>query len=550
MSDLNTTIPVIVLAYANERSEKGFLRQLTTELKTVMQALEPSVQKGRVHLKVIPAATQEEIVEVFQDEWYSNRIQIFHYGGHAAKDQLWLETEDGGNESFFSLGLAKFLGAQKGLRLVFLNGCATEDHARLMLAEDIPAIIATSEKINDLMARRFAEVFYSGMAGGASIEESFAEAEGILLGSYGPSSFVIETGKRSLYWEEEESEQGLDLPWKLALKEGSSWFPAQWRLFYKLDEDANEDEESIDAKEFVGETINNYRILELLGSGSLGSVYKALHIGLNEERAIKITHRVIEGYDYLKDIVLAGNKGLASIKHANVVKFYDVGEVQLFGQKRMYMVMELVNGDRLDKVGIESLCTEPASLVDLVVQIASGLEAAHKTSFTDAAGMPREGIIHGNLKTRKILLSEGKSPKLIDFLFADISRNYQIKLDIPEDVQKKKKAERLSRYFPEEVLSGKSPVSKKTDIYSLGAVLFEVFSRGKAIADFDFKSVNSLHRFVKSETQIIPLNVSKAIFKATRKDPDERYDAMNEMIQDLLLNVSWFKKILYWLRRK
>ncbi|MEM8892907.1 MAG: CHAT domain-containing protein, partial [Bacteroidota bacterium] len=262
MSDLNSTIPVIVLAYANERSEKGFLRQLTTELKAVMQALEPSVQKGRVHLKVIPAATQEEIVEVFQDEWYSNRIQIFHYGGHAAKDQLWLETEDGGNESFFSLGLAKFLGAQKGLRLVFLNGCATEEHAKLMLAEDIPAIIATSEKINDLMARRFAEVFYSGMAGGASIEESFAEAEGILLGSYGPNSFVIETGKRSLYWEEEENEQGLDLPWKLALKEGSSWFPAQWRLFYKLDEASNEEEESIDAKEFEGETINNYRILK------------------------------------------------------------------------------------------------------------------------------------------------------------------------------------------------------------------------------------------------------------------------------------------------
>ncbi|MEM8888937.1 MAG: serine/threonine-protein kinase, partial [Bacteroidota bacterium] len=396
----------------------------------------------------------------------------------------------------------------------------------------------------------FAEVFYSGMAGGASIEESFAEAEGILLGSYGPNSFVIETGKRSLYWEEEENEQGLDLPWKLALKEGSSWFPAQWRLFYKLDDASNEEEESIDAKEFEGETINNYRILKLLGSGSLGSVYKALHIGLNEERAIKITHRVIEGYDYLKDIVLAGNKGLASIKHANVVQFYDVGEVQLFGQKRMYMVMELVNGDRLDKVDIESLCADPISLVDLVVQIASGLEAAHKTNFTDAAGMPREGIIHGNLKTRKILLSEGKSPKLIDFLFADLSRNYQIKLDIPEEEQNKKKAERLSRYFPEEVLSGKAPVSKKTDIYSLGAVLFEVFSGGKAIADFDFKSVNSLHRFVKSETQIIPLNVSKAIFKATRKDPEERYDAMNEMIQDLLLNVSWFKKILYWLRRK
>ncbi|MEM6800592.1 MAG: protein kinase [Bacteroidota bacterium] len=550
MSTLTAVTPVIVLAYANERTEHGFLRQLTTELKEIMNALEPAVQKGRIHLKVIPAASQKEIQEVFQDEWYNERIWIFHYGGHADKDQLWLETEDGSNESFFSLGLAKFLGAQKGLKLVFLNGCATERHAQLLLEEDVPAVIATSEKINDLMARQFATTFYAGMAGGASIEESFAEAEGILLGNNDPSSFLIETGNRSLYWEEETEEEQLDLPWKLVFQEETSWFPAQWRLFYKLEENKIEEEESIDAKELVGQTINNYKILEYFGSGSLGSVYKAIHVSLNEERAIKITHRVIEGYDYLKDIIMAGNKGLSSIRHANVVKFYDVGEVRIFGQRRMFMVMELVKGDRLDKVNIQELCTNSEQLVDLVVQIASGLEAAHKTKFQDAAGMPREGIIHGNLKTRKVLFNENKVPKLIDFLFADLSRTYQIKMDIPEEVIEKKKTERLARYFPQEVLNGKAPVSKKTDIYSLGAILFEIFSGSKAIVDFDFKSVNSLHRFVKSEIQSIPLNVSKAIFKATRKNPEERYDSMEEMIADLLINVSWFKKILYWIKRK
>ena len=544
MSTSKPKTPVIVLAFANERTEHGFLRQLTVEMKAVLRALEPAIQKNRCHVKIIPAATQEEIASVFQDEWYEGRIWIFHYGGHADQDELWLENESGGNESFFSIGLARFLGAQKGLKLVFLNGCATQNHADLLLKQNIPAIIATSQKINDLMATRFGDIFYRGLASGGSIEESFKEAEGILLGTHNVDTFKKQNN-RSLYWEESEDE--LNLPWKLFLQKGASWFPSQWRLFHELKEP--EEQETIDAEKFVGRTINNYKIEKLLGQGSVGSVFKAVHINLNEERAIKITHKVLEGYEYFKDIIYAGNKGLGSIKHPNVIEFYDVGEIELLGQKRLYMVMELVKGQRLDKIPISQLAENENKLLDFAVEVVAGLEAAHKTKFTDAAGMPREGIIHGNIKTRKILFTPEGVPKIIDFMFSDITRSSQVKLEIPEEVLQEKRGENLQKYFPPEVLRGETGVSKQSDLFGIGAVFFEVLA-GKSIADFHFNSIDSLHRFVKKDRIDIPKNISKAIFKATRPSPNDRYEAAGEMIADMLESSSFWKRILYRFKRK
>lgn len=550
MSVQKPKIPVVFMAFANERSQRGFLRKLTIELKSIMNALETAVQKGRCQLKILPAATQDEIAKVFQDEWYEGRIWIFHYGGHADEDELWLETADGGNQSFFSLGLARFLGAQKGMKLVFLNGCATEEHAKHLLESNISAVIATSRKIDDNKANRFSTIFYQGLASGASIDEAFREAEGILLGEHGPEAFKSESGTRSLFWDDKPEEETLDLPWRLFLKSESSWHPAQWRLFHELKESDAEDE--VAAEAFVGETIHNYKIIQMLGQGSLGTVYKAVHIDLNEERAIKITHRVLEGYERLKEILIAGHKGLGSIKHPNVVDFYDVGEMILFGQKRLYMVMELVKGQRLDKMDYESFFQSKEDvnrLIDIAIQVSTGLEAAHKTKFEDANGMPREGIIHGNIKARKILFTTKGIPKLIDFMFTDLTRQNQVRLDTPESVKVRDRGERLEDFTAPELLRGETSVNKQTDIYALGTVLFEV-STGKSFADFNFNSETELYKFVKNQRKVFPKNLSKAIFEATRPNPDERYKNVGEVIAAIVNETSFFKRLLYWFRRK
>lgn len=539
--------PVVCLAYANERTPHGFLRQLTVELKDIMNALEGSVRQERLHLKVIPAVTQEEIANVFQDEWYEGRVQIFHYGGHADEDELWLETEDGGNQSFFSLGLARFLGVQEGLKLVFLNGCATREHADLLLKANIPAVIATSRKINDKQARQFAETFYKGLASGASIEEAFGEAEGMMLGQYGPKGHAGDIS-RSIFWED-LTEEKPGFPWRLFLREENSWIAARWRLFYKKQK---AEKRKLEAKAFINETIGNYKILEILGTGSTGVVYKAIHISLSTEVALKLTHRALTGYDQLKQIIFSGNKGLSTIDHPNVVKFMDVGEVELFGQKRLYIVMELIKGQSLDKLnfGISVLRRgEIERLAYFGLQLCDAVKVVHETQYVDEVGVTREGFVHGGIKPRKILLTEDGTPKLTDFMFTDLRQNRNIKLETPENVKARDQEERLEDYYPPEVLSGRIQVNKQTDIYAIGAVFLEIFV-GKRMGDVRFSNIDELHDLIREKNRHFSKKFTRVIYKAVHPNPRERYQKMGDMSNDLWKDRGFLGKIFYRFKRK
>jgi len=550
MSDNKDQSPVIVLAFANEFTQERFLRKLTFELKMILNVLEPAMQRDRCYVKIMPAATQKEIASVFQDEWYEDRVGIFHYGGHGDEDELWLEDENGANKSFFSMGLAKFLGAQEGLKLVFLNACATHSHAQLLMDAGIQAVVATSQKIADDQATRFAEIFYQGLAGGANILESFSEAEGIMLGEWGPDSFGNGDQTRSLYWDTKEEESNGDFPWRLYIKEGSETFVNFWRLFYGLTEE--QIEEDWNEEDWIGEQINNYEIIEYLGQGRFGIVYKALHTNLNKEVAIKISHKVDRGYEDLRNIIFSGNKGLSTLKHPNVVEFYDAGEKVLSSHKRIYVIMELVNGERLDRIdlGIPFLDKKGIKeLIEIALQICAGLHAAHSVKFTDASGMPREGFVHGNLKPRKIIFTTSGVPKIIDFLFTDLARSHHIQMRVPDSVKQHARTDRLEDYYPPEVVDGSATLNKQTDIYSLGAIFFELIM-SKKLSEIKFSTPEELHDLFKDRNGHIPRVLSQVIFKATHPRPNQRYQNMSEMIEDMMKSFSFIERLTLRLREK
>lgn len=170
--------PVIFLAFANDRVERSrYLRNLPAELRQIRQALEPAVEAGLCELVTLANATVSEILDVFQKKRYKDRIAVFHYGGHADGYQLLLESETGKHQIAHGKGLVSFLGNQTSLKLVFLNGCSTEQQAEELSDVGVPMVIGTASSIADEIAAQLAIRFYKGLANGAGINRAWKEAK-------------------------------------------------------------------------------------------------------------------------------------------------------------------------------------------------------------------------------------------------------------------------------------------------------------------------------------------------------------------------------------
>ncbi len=213
--------PVIFLAFANDRDDQvGYLRNLPEEARRLRAALERAQRDGLCNLVERSNATLDDILDVFQDPQYRNRIAVFHYGGHANGYYLLLESAEGTPTVAHAGGLAAFLGQQRGLQLVFLNACSTRRQVQGLLDAQVPAVIATSRAIEDRVAMNFARRFYQSLAGGASIRTAYREAEAAIRTAHGDDT-------RGLYWSEAPSDA--PWPWALYLRDGAE-AAAQWNL--------------------------------------------------------------------------------------------------------------------------------------------------------------------------------------------------------------------------------------------------------------------------------------------------------------------------------
>ncbi len=201
--------PIIFLATANDRADRArYLRNLAEEARQVQRALTAAEQRGLCELVLRQNATVGDILDVFQDARYRNRVAIFHFGGHANSYQLLLETAAGAPAAANAGGLAGFLAQQRGLQLVFLNGCSTDGQVADLLAAGVPAVIATDEAVEDEKATAFAARFYQGLAGETGIGTAFKEAQAAME-MQGGAAF------RHLGAAEEEQAGSRRIPWQL-----------------------------------------------------------------------------------------------------------------------------------------------------------------------------------------------------------------------------------------------------------------------------------------------------------------------------------------------
>jgi hypothetical protein len=160
---------LIVLAFANQ--EDDHLNLLKEESNEIRRALRPLEKRDFIRIEHEESTTTKELSEMLMDN--RDEVHIFHYAGHAGNDELLLE--DG---LAHEQGLARILGMQKNLKLVFLNGCSTKGQVDKLFDMGVKAVIATSAPINDTKAKDFSIAFYKALTYKYSLKRAFEFAKG------------------------------------------------------------------------------------------------------------------------------------------------------------------------------------------------------------------------------------------------------------------------------------------------------------------------------------------------------------------------------------
>jgi WD40 repeat protein len=225
--------PVIFLAFANDKEDNArYLRNLPKELDGLRKALLPAVQAGLCEVVERASATIEQMLDTFQDSRYKDRIAIFHYGGHADGYQLLLEQLDGSHGVAHGAGLVSFFAKQKGLKLVFFNGCSTQQQTLELVEAGVPAVIGTSSAIGDDIATNLSIRFYNGIAHGLSIDKAWLEAIDYIKIQQGYDKGKGEVNTRGLFRKDKKATEAPPpdrLPWDMYYKQGAE-IVKDWNL--------------------------------------------------------------------------------------------------------------------------------------------------------------------------------------------------------------------------------------------------------------------------------------------------------------------------------
>ncbi len=216
--------PVVLFAFANDRENSDLYLNLPEEQRRVREALTAAELASLCEIVIRPTATAAEVFDVLLDARYRDRVAIFHFGGHAGSGELLFESPEGVPQIVHAAGLARFLGEQRGLALVFLNGCSTQGQVQGLLAAGVPAVVATSEDILDSVATELSVRFYQALASGDSLHAAFKKATAAVQALTGD---LPERAYRHLHFDSIVPDRW---PWDLYVAPGAEEEVRRWSL--------------------------------------------------------------------------------------------------------------------------------------------------------------------------------------------------------------------------------------------------------------------------------------------------------------------------------
>lgn len=265
----------------------------------------------------------------------------------------------------------------------------------------------------------------------------------------------------------------------------------------------------------IGKRISGrYKILEIIGGGGMANVYLAHDMILDRDVAVKMLRLDFANDEEFIRRFHREAQSATSLAHPNIVSIYDVGEEDSI----YYIVMEYVDGQTLKQYIQQNSPIQVDKVLDIMKQLTSAISHAHQNH-----------IIHRDIKPHNILIDRLGNVKITDFGIA-------MALSATSITQTNSVLGSVHYLSPEQARGGMA--NRKSDIYSLGIVMFELLTgrlpfSGESAVSIALKHLQSETPSLRRWNPSIPQSVENIVFKATAKDPFHRYDSVEEMEEDI-----------------
>ena len=258
------------------------------------------------------------------------------------------------------------------------------------------------------------------------------------------------------------------------------------------------------------ETIGKYRIVEPIGRGGMGMIFKAHDPILDRLVAVKVISLEVEVSDDLRARFFREAKACAKLNHPNIVTVHDMGE----DAGRLFIVMELLQGEELRQIIKADMPLTLDDKLALIRQVCRGLHYAHQ-----------QGVVHRDMKPANIFVLRSRQVKILDFGIAQLATT-------DPGLTRTGLIMGTLRYISPEQVRGR--VDHRSDMFSLGSVLYELLtSRPPFLGDDPLQILEQLRsEDPPAPTQLdptIPPELEAVVRRAMRKDPAERYRDLDEM---------------------
>jgi len=271
-------------------------------------------------------------------------------------------------------------------------------------------------------------------------------------------------------------------------------------------------------EKLVGQVIDNYKILEIIGRGGMGVVFKAIDLSLEKVVALKMIDPLLAKDDNFLNRFKTEAKALARLENSNIVGVYALRDTE-YG---LFMVMEYVKAKTISEWIREKGRYSSAETKEIARHFLKAIGHAHKV-----------GVIHRDIKPNNILLCDDGTVKVMDFGLAKVVQDHGAQSTVTQI------AAGTLYYMSPEQIKGLKNVDKRSDIYAIGMTIYEMlagrtpFERSESEFSIQKQIVEGKIPPPSKYNPLIPKAFVKMIMKAIEKDADKRYQTVPDMLAEL-----------------